>query len=103
MESTAPESAVPDDEVPESRRHLVRELVIFAVAALAGFLIVPLLIWTVGHSALGPYNHGGAGRLLADFMSGLAHGSPIYWAVALGPYALTLLVRFLYSQARGRR
>jgi hypothetical protein len=103
LESTAPDSDLPDDEVPAGRRHLIRELVIFAVACLMGFLIVPLLIWTVGHSALGPYNPGGPGRLLADFMSGLAHGSPIYWAVALGPYALILLVRFLYFQARGRR
>jgi hypothetical protein len=103
LESTAPDAALPDEELPASRRHLVRELVIFAVAAIVGFLIVPFLIWTVGHSALGPYNHGGAGRLLADFMAGLAHGSPIYWAVGLGPYALTLLVRFLYSQVRGWR
>jgi hypothetical protein len=103
LESTAPDSDLPDDDVPASRRHLIRELVIFAAACLTGFLIVPLLIWTVGHSALGPYNAGGPGRLLADFMRGLAHGSPIYWAVALGPYALILLVRFLYLQARGRR
>jgi hypothetical protein len=104
LESTAPESGVPDEEKASPRRHqLRRELVILAVAALVGCLIVPLLIWTVGHAALGAYNHGGAGALLADFMSGLAHGSPIYWAVALGPYALTLLARFLYSQARGRR
>ena len=33
-------------------------------------------------------------------MSGLAHGSPIFWAVALGPYVMTLLARFLYSQVR---
>jgi hypothetical protein len=103
LESTAPATAVPDEVVPQSRRHLVRELVIFAVAAGVGFLLVPFLIWTAGHATLGPYNHGGAGRLLADFMSGLAHGSTIYWGVALGPYALTLLMRFLYSQARGRR
>jgi len=103
LESTAPDSDLPEDDLPPSRRHLVRELVIFAVAAVVGFLIVPLLIWTMGHAALGPYNHGGPGGLLADFMSGLAHGSPIYWAVALGPYALTLLVRFLYAQARGWR
>jgi hypothetical protein len=102
LESTAPDSGVTDEEVPPRRRHLRRELVILAIAALVGFLCVPLLIWTVGHSALGPYNHGGAGALLADFMAGLGHGSPIYWAVALGPYALTLLARFLYSQARGR-
>jgi hypothetical protein len=103
LESTAPDSDLPEEDVPAGRRHLIRELVIFAVAGLVGFLIVPLLIWTAGHSALGPYNHGGAGALLADFMGGLAHGSPIYWAVALGPYALALLVRFLYSQARGWR
>ena len=103
MESTAPESDVPQEDLAPSRRHWVRELVIFAVAAVVGFLIVPLLIWSMGHATLGPYNPGGPGRLLADFMSGLAHGSSIYWAVALGPYALTLLVRFLYSQARGRR
>ncbi len=51
---------------------------------------------------LGPYNRGGAGKLLADFMNGLAHGSPIFWAVALGPYVMTLLVRLLYAQLRGR-
>jgi hypothetical protein len=103
LESTASDSDLPEDEVPESRRRLRRELLILAAAGVVGFLIVPLLIWTVGHSALGAYSHGGPGRLLADFMSGLAHGSPIYWAVALGPYALTLLARFLYAQARGRR
>ena len=59
MESTAPDADLADEETPESRRHLVRELVIFAVAAVAGFLVVPLLIWTVGHSTLGPYNPGG--------------------------------------------
>jgi len=103
LESTAAPSDLPEDAPSPIRRRLRRELLILAGACLAGFLIVPLLIWTVGHSALGPYNPGGAGRLLADFMSGLAHGSPIFWAVALGPYALALLVRFLYSQARGRR
>ena len=94
---------MPDEEAPQSRYHLRREFIILAIAAVVGFLGVPLLIWTVGHAALGPYNHGGAGGLLKDFMGGLAHGSLIYWGVALGPYALTLLARFLYSQARGRR
>jgi hypothetical protein len=105
LESAAPDSDLPDEEAPQSRYRyrLLRELLILAVAALVGFLLMPFLIWTVGHSALGPYNHGGPGGLLADFMSGLAHGSLIYWAVALGPYAFTLLVRFLYSQARGPR
>jgi hypothetical protein len=103
LESAAPDSDLPDPDEPDGRAHLRRELVIFGIACLAGFLIAPLLIWTAGHSALGPYNPGGPGRLLADFMTGLAHGSPIYWAVALGPYALILLARLLYSTARARR
>jgi hypothetical protein len=83
LESAAPDSDLPDEEAPQSRYRyrLLRELLILAVAALVGFLLMPFLIWTVGHSALGPYNHGGPGGLLADFMSGLAHGSLIYWAV----------------------
>jgi hypothetical protein len=103
LQSTAPDSDLPDAEAPVGGLHLRRELVIFGMACLTGFLIVPLLIWTVGHSALGPYNRGGPGKLLADFMTGLAQGSPIFWAVALGPYLLTLFVRFLYSQVRTRR
>jgi hypothetical protein len=103
LQSTAPDCAGPPAEESASRLHLRRELVILGVACLVGFLLMPLLIWTVGHSALGPYTHGGAGRLLADFMAGLAHGSPIFWAVALGPYLFALLVRLLYAQARRRR
>lgn len=98
-----PDSARPAPEEPASRLQLPRELLILGVACLVGFVIVPLLIWTVGHSVLGPYNHGGAAALLKDFMAGLAHGSPIFWAVALGPYLLSVLARLFYAQARRRR
>jgi hypothetical protein len=42
----------------------------------------------------------GAMRLLADFFTGLAHGSVIFWCVALGPYVLLSLTRFLYGFIR---
>ena len=58
-----PDSARPAPEEPASRLQLPRELLILGVACLVGFVIVPLLIWTVGHSVLGPYNHGGAAAL----------------------------------------
>jgi hypothetical protein len=103
LESAAPDSDLPDADEPASRVQLRRELLIFGGACLAGFIIAPLLIFAAGHASLGPYNRGGPWRLLADFMTGLAHGSPIFWAVALGPYVLTLLARFLYAQARGWR
>jgi hypothetical protein len=101
LESTAPDSDLTDSDPPVARLRLVRESVILGVALFLGFLVAPFFIWTVGHYILGPYNPGGPGRLLADYMTGLAHGSPIFWAVALGPYLLTLVVRSLYFLARG--
>ena len=98
MESTAPE---PDD-LPASRSRALRELVIGGSAILVGLLVAPLAIFMVGHQTLGPYAHGSAGRLLADYYTGLGHGAPAFWAIALGPYVMTLLVRLLYFLARRR-
>ncbi len=93
-----------------------RELLIFGIALVFGLILVPFLIWLVGNRILGPYTHtldpsAGTGplRLLADFFSGLAHGSVIFWCVALGPYVLLSLTRLLYGivrsapQQRGRQ
>jgi hypothetical protein len=91
-----------EEEEPPRPAHLPRELLILGGASLVGFLVVPFLIWTVGHSALGPYTHGGWVALWKDFMAGLAHGSPVFWAVALGPYLFVVLVRLLYAQGRRR-
>jgi hypothetical protein len=103
LPSTVPESPAADAAEAPARTHWVRrELLIVVVAALVGFIVAPLAIYAVGHAFLGAYNRGGAGQLLADFMNGLAHGSPVFWAVAVGPYVMTLLARLLYEQARGR-
>lgn len=98
METAASE---PDD-LPISRARIIRELVIGASAILVGLLGAPLLIFMMGHATLGAYAHGGAARLLADYFAGLGRGAPVFWALALGPYLMTLLVRLLYSVARGR-
>jgi hypothetical protein len=54
---------------------------------------------------LGPYTHGqnahaGPLALVADFFSGLAHGSGVFWAVALGPAVLLLLIRLFVALVR---
>jgi hypothetical protein len=82
-----------------------RELVIFGAALACGLFLVPLLIWTAGNRVLGPYTHGqnvhaGPFALLADFLVGLAHGSIIFWGVALGPALIVLFVRLLYALIR---
>src|ERR1700694_6073979 len=77
-----------------------RELVIFGVALLCGLIVMPFLIWFARSRVLGPYTHGqnahaGPFALGADFFSGLAHGSGVFWGVALGPAVLPLVIRLL--------
>jgi hypothetical protein len=98
------------DSVPATRNSLAllrRELLIFGIALACGLVAIPLLIWVVGNRILGPYTHtqdptAGTGpmRLLADYFGGLAHGSIIFWCVAVGPYVLLTLARALYALAR---
>jgi len=82
-----------------------RELIIFGAALLFGLVAMPLLIWVAGNRVLGPYTHGqnlhaGPLALLADFFVGLAHGSAVFWAVALGPAVLLLLLRLFVKVVR---
>jgi hypothetical protein len=77
----------------------------FGAALLFGLIAVPLLIWVGGNRVLGPYVHGqnlhaGPFALLQDFFLGLLHGSAVFWAVALGPAALLLLVRLFIALVR---
>src|SRR5256885_2341464 len=74
-----------------------RELVIFGLALLCGLIVMPFLIWFAGSRVLGPYTHGqnahaGPFALAADFFLGLVHGSAVFWAVALGPAGVLVVV-----------
>lgn len=82
------------EALPRARR----ELVVYGAAFLFGLLVMPFLIWFGGSRVLGPYTHGqnthaGPFALFADYFVGLAHGSGVFWAVALGPALLLLLAR----------
>lgn len=75
-----------------------RELIVAGAALGVGILVMPFLIWAAGNRVLGPYTHGdnpraGPWALFADYVVGLAHGSAVFWVVALGPLALLLAVR----------
>jgi len=88
-----------------SLTRLQRELILFGAALAFGVLLVPLLIWVAGNRVLGPYTHGqnphaGPGALLGDFLGALAHGSAVFWAVALGPAGLILLLRLFVRGLR---
>jgi len=77
-----------------------RELTILVVLLAFGLFIVPLLIWVVGRGVLGPFEDGGPFALLVDFFAGLRTGSFVYWAVALGPYVMVMVLRGLWHFAR---
>jgi hypothetical protein len=106
---TPPAATAPPRGLSASYRalppRLRRELIVYGVALLFGLLGMPLLIWLAGNRVLGPYTHGqnphaGPFALLADFFVGLIHGSAVFWAVALGPAVLLLLLRLFVTVVR---
>jgi hypothetical protein len=74
-------------------RALAREGLLLAGALAGGALLLPLLIWVVGGTVLGPYPDGGPLRLLGDFMRLLAQGSLAAWIILWGPYLALSLAR----------
>jgi hypothetical protein len=105
--SGTPQPAAADPDSPKRERHAARvvrrELIILGITLACGLFLMPFLIWMVGNRILGPYTHGqdataGTGplRLLADYFTGLAHGSIIFWCVAIGPTVLLTLIRLLF-------
>ena len=83
-----------------------REVAFFASGLALGLIVIPLLIWVVGHRTLGPYTHGddphglGPLALYRDYYVGLAHGWLGYCAVAVGPAVLLLVARLWLALMR---
>ena len=101
---------VPPHTPPRVPPRVRLELIVFGALLLFGLVGVPLLSWLAGNRWLGPYTHeqnlhAGPLALLQDYFVGLAHGSAVFWVVALGPAALVLLVRLFIWGVRfsGRR
>jgi hypothetical protein len=69
------------------------ELISFGLCLAIGLIVMPILIWLIGSSRLGPYANGGLLALWRDYVVGLAHGSLAFWLVALGPYAALWILR----------
>jgi hypothetical protein len=69
------------------------EVVGFAICLAIGVTVMPLLIYLVGSSRLGPYANGGLFALWRDYVVALGHLSLVYWLVALGPYAALWMLR----------
>jgi hypothetical protein len=88
-----------------ARTWLQRELIIYGVGLGCGLILMPFLIWGIGSRVLGPYTHGDNPHaspfaLFGDFWVGLAHGSAVFWIVALGPVLAILLTRSFLALLR---
>ena len=101
----------PIEQLARARRSFTRlsrvrrELIVGGLAFAVGLLAMPFLIWVGGNRVLGPYAHGdnpkaGPWALFADYVVGLAHGSAVFWFVAVGPLALLLLIRGFFALLR---
>jgi len=66
-----------------------------------GALLLPLAVWLVGWTLLGPYANGSMLALWSDFAVLLAEGSVAAWILLLSPatlYVLTLGLLSLYRR-----
>jgi hypothetical protein len=106
MERSGSAGPVPRAQALGTETRARREMILFGCALALGLLVIPLLIWIVGHRSLGPYTHGddphglGPVALYGDYFAGLAHGWLGYWVVALGPAILLLLARLWFALLR---
>ena len=64
---------------------------ILAAGILAGFLLLPALIYLAGTAMLGRYEGASMGNLYGSIYRGLGHGNLASWIVVLGPAALILI------------
>jgi hypothetical protein len=72
-----------------------QEAVAAVIALLAGFGLLPLLIFFAGSSLLGRYEGASPARIYEVLYRGLGGDSLASWIVVLGPYGLYLIFRGL--------
>jgi hypothetical protein len=82
------------------RRPLRREIIILVLALLCGIAILPVVIFWAGSRTLGTYAGGDLRGFMTHFFAGLGEGSFAFWAVALGPYVVTVLLRLILEAVR---
>lgn len=92
MSSRPPKS--PAD--PSWTSHLRRLLIAFGFGA----LLLPLLVWLVGWTLLGPYANGSMLSLWSDFAGLLGEGSVPAWILLLSPATLYVLGLILLQVLR---
>ena len=90
-------------EFVRSLSRIQRELAILGIAVILGFLVMPAATWLIGMVVFKTYAGGNTVfSMYGNFYKALSKGAPVFWIVALGPYALILVARLLVFAFRGR-
>jgi hypothetical protein len=76
-------------------RRWVQEASVAALALVAGFALMPVLIFLAGSKLLGRYEGASLGRLFDSLAQGLVTGSVASWVVVLGPYGFYVFFNVL--------
>jgi hypothetical protein len=93
----------PPSPVTPAHRARRRELIWLAVMGGGGLFVMPFVIYLIGTRTLGPYEGGGLGSFLGGLYGDFFHLHWGAWALLIGPYLLTLLIRWLLLSWRRRR
>lgn len=96
--------------VPMSKRKKPQALTIalnemrwLALAAAAGAILLPMLLWISGRILLGSYENGGLIDLWLDFARELGQGGTAAWILLIAPYTFLQVGRLVWLLQRRLR
>ena len=75
------------------KKTATRELALFLVLLFTGMVVLPILIYLVGHSLFGEYGGSGFSDFYGLLHSELRSGEPVVWLLMLSPYVIWPLLR----------
>jgi hypothetical protein len=85
------------------RQTITREAILAGVLLLAGFLLLPLLVYLVGGAVFGPYAGQGPGQFFGDLFANLGDGEWAAWLLVLAPLLGISFLRILTRAWRHSR
>jgi len=82
---------------PQPTQLALRELRWLLMAAAAGAIALPIMLWASGSILLGRYENGGLIDLWLDFVRELAAGGTAAWILLAAPYAFLVFGRLMWA------
>lgn len=88
---------------PQALTIALNEMRWLALAAAAGAILLPMLLWISGRILLGSYENGGLIDLWLDFARELGQGGTAAWILLIAPYTFLQVGRLVWLLQRRLR